>query len=93
MSETQTWWCTERLCTKPAPVDVDRSTERSIWVSGRRRQRLYSEWGSYYPTREEALEHMAAEARETLDALKRKTHEASTRLGQIESELRRETEP
>lgn len=93
MSFTTTWWRASDWSDQPEAVEVERETERCVYervssrigaLSTRRRSKR-----GLYRKRAEALNHMRERARSSVDRLKRETHAENTRLGQIESELRK----
>jgi len=92
---TEQWWRASRWTTNSIPVAVRRYTDNSVWLIGGqgRPDERCARLGvreRYFPTRVEALEFMRDRQRAEVDSLKNRTHAANSRLGEIESELRKE---
>jgi hypothetical protein len=60
-NENETWFLTGSYRREIEPVSVERSTESSVWVKGRRCARITG-WGAYYPTWQEAKDALVAAA-------------------------------
>lgn len=56
----QKWWKVNILGIKP--VDVEKCTDKCVWIDGRRSNRS-SDWDKYFPTYTEARQHVIDAAR------------------------------
>lgn len=52
------------------PVRVQRSTEDSVWIEGRRRKRLCETY-AYFPTWDQAKSHLVEQAQQKVNYLRR----------------------
>ncbi len=64
-------------------VEVEKSTDKTITTGGRRRNR-HSDWHSYFPTFEEAVEHYRTMLRGKIAAAKDELARAEGRLAILE---------
>ena len=64
------------------PVDVDRETESSVWVNGRRRAKN-GDYVSYFDTWEEARNHLLSKVQVKIDAARRRLQGLNSEFGNI----------
>lgn len=67
---------------KIEPVEVERETEGSVWVDGRRTAKT-STWASYFDSWAEAHARLVLEQEEAVASLRRQLESANGKLGQI----------
>lgn len=67
---------------KIVPVEVDRETERCVWVGGRRRAKN-SDYESYFSTWDEAHNHLLGKVQVKVDAARRRLEQLNSELGNI----------
>lgn len=82
-NENATWYATssyERRLIRP--VTVERFTEQSVWMDGRRHGRGSGRHG-YFPTWEAAKAALLADAEAKVDSLRRQLERANGELGNI----------
>ena len=82
---TQTWWRAywER---RIEPVQVERFTEQSVWIDGRRRARMSDGYGridGYFPTWAEARDALLEEAEGKVASIRLQLEQANGKLGNI----------
>lgn len=63
-------------------VEVERETDSSVWVSGRRRSKI-SEFESFFETWDEAHRHLMAVSHSKVDAARRDLERANSTHGNI----------
>ena len=81
---------TTRLSPKVEIVAVEKFTDSSVWINGRRRARL-SDWECYWPTIESALDNLEHEISKKIALLKRDLDKARSALGEVKSQKRKAT--
>jgi hypothetical protein len=82
---SETWWHA-RWGDHIKPVVVERHTEQSVWIDGRRRARRsdgYLSMEGFFPTWSEARDALAKDAEEKVTDLRRQLEQANGRLGNI----------
>lgn len=84
-----TWYKTERWKNyEVTPVEVEKHTDKSVWVNGRR-QNMSGSWGCYFQTEIEAWEHLKRRQEFEISNLKSRLQQRRSWLGQIEATLKR----
>lgn len=86
MTTTQTWWkVTEELSRgfgvmyhDVAPVEIERATDSSVWIDGRRHQ-LGTAYASYFPTLEAAIQFVDARCVLEVERAEKKLYQAKDR--------------
>lgn len=74
------------------PVSVERHTQTSVWVRGRRHAQR-AEWGGYFPTWEDAHAHALRQAEAEVMSARRALERASSALGNVKGMKRPEPQP
>lgn len=76
---SETWY--EAWMDKITPVEVERHTELSVWVHGRKHAR--KSWRAYFPTWDGAREWLLSKAQDELDSARRSLQRAQAKHGRI----------
>jgi hypothetical protein len=79
MGEPKKWYRTWGSFSEIKPVDVERSTDNSVWIKGRRSQRTGS-WLEYWPTWNEAHAHLVTAAKNKVAQAEQELHSAHCKL-------------
>lgn len=82
MIVTTTWYRTWLAFNEIVPVEIERSTENSVWIKERRVQRTGS-YQEYWPTWEEAHARLVKAAEDDLVQARLALQRAEGRLGNI----------
>lgn len=77
-----TWYRAWPTFNEIVPVDVDKATDSSVWIGGRRLARA-TDHQSYFPTWDEAHAHLLQRAQEDLDRARRSLERAQGRHGNV----------
>jgi hypothetical protein len=67
----------------PKPIEIERFTDDSVWINGRRNKRITS-WAAYYPTIDEALGQMERRLKTTLDSAERTLNRAQVNMAEFQ---------
>jgi hypothetical protein len=65
------------------PIKVQRSTDDSVWIAGRRRKRLCDSY-AYFPTWDEAKSYLVEQAQQKVDSCRRQLEYYKGKLGNAE---------
>ncbi len=80
---SEKWFQTSgRYSPRITPVEVERHTDASVWINGRRHARI-SGWECYFPTWKEAHDHLLGEAAARVASARRKLEIANSTYGNI----------
>ena len=77
-----TWYVTSNWGKRIEPVEVEKSTDKSVWIEGNRRA-LISDYSSHFPTWAEAKEHLLGKAGRKLEAARAQLARAQAEYGNI----------
>jgi hypothetical protein len=85
MTDKNEVWYLARWCYRPevSIVSIERSTESSVWINGRRHARC-SGYESFFETFDDAKAHLIGRARGELSALQRRLYTARNKLREAE---------
>jgi hypothetical protein len=75
------WWHVRY--DKIAPIEVERATEKFVWIDGRRAGRLGSYCQGYFETWDAARDYLQSDATMKVASLRRQLETANGRLGNI----------
>jgi hypothetical protein len=67
---TATWWRTSSWGKRIEPVTIERLTDSSVWINGRRHL-IKSAYDNYFPEWEDAHRHLLGKAEARLEQVKR----------------------
>ena len=79
---SETWYQTTGYGKRITPLVVQRYTDSSVWVGGRRRARV-TDWESVFPTWEEAKAHLLSQADKNLQSARAALARAQAEYGNI----------
>jgi len=65
-------------------IEVERETDASVWIRGRRSAKRSEHWWSYYPTKEDARKALLARQERRTEACEEALRMARSRLDKIE---------
>lgn len=71
---------------KVSPIEVERSTDKCVWIDGRRTNRMTSDWRCYFPTAAEAWDHVEQRAEARVEQAKKDLQYYRSELGKVQSE-------
>lgn len=74
------------------PVEVERETESSVWIAGRRNAKR-SEWRNYFQTWDDAHALLMSDAAERVAEARKRLQHANDRLGNVKGMKRPEPQP
>lgn len=80
--ETQTWFHVktwDRLNIER--VEVEKFTDSSVWINGRKRTRRFSNWGDYFPTFDEAQKGLLRRIENELRSVREREDKLVAELG------------
>jgi hypothetical protein len=85
MTDKTEVWYVARWCYKPevSIVSVEKSTERSVWIKGRRQARC-SGYESFFETFDDAKAHLIGRARGEIAVCQRRLDTARNKLREVE---------
>lgn len=81
----QKWFCANRWSYSPEQTEFEvvRSTDKCIWIKGKRRQARFSEWRSFFPTQAEAWDWLESKQREVVEQAQKELERETARLNQL----------
>lgn len=84
----ETWYeaSLSRWGKRVAPVQVEKSTDKTVTINGRRCNRLTSDWRCYFPTEKEAWDYLVQRATAKVEEAQRSLQYLRSELGKVESE-------
>jgi hypothetical protein len=68
--------------TNPEPVEVERATEQSVIIGGRRRARR-SQWANYFQTEDEARQFFIAQQEKKVERAREELRRAESHLAKL----------
>lgn len=77
-----TWFVARRYGQRISAVEVDRFSEKSVWIKGKRHERL-SRYESYYPTWQEAKDALITKAEASVYSARLQLERLNGELGNI----------
>ena len=79
---SEIWYQTSKYKPTITPVTVERHTQSSVWIGGRRHAQV-SEWHRVFPTWEAAKAHLMDRAEQRLENARRALQAAQSEYGNI----------
>lgn len=79
---SETWFFADTIQNKIRPIEIERSTDKNVWIEGHRCPRN-TKWRSYFPTWEEAHAHLLQRAETNLVRVRRLLQRAQSTHGNI----------
>jgi hypothetical protein len=76
----ETWY--EACSSRVDPVEVERSTEQSVWIGGRRVSRV-TDWRCFFPSEQEAWDWVQARAEGKLSEYQEHVHRYKLQLEKV----------
>lgn len=88
-----TWYKARHGRPEILAAEVERSSESSVWIGGKRSARLSHDWYCYFPTWDEAHAHLIREAEADVQQARLRLDRANGALGNVKGMKRPGPQP